>query len=342
MKAIQLIAHGVPGQFEVRELPNPTPGDNEAVVRVGACGLNRLDLWTEEGSLPVKIELPRTLGCEIAGEIFSVGKNISRWHVGDRVAVQSNLFCGECESCLRGRESICVKGQILGMNRDGGFAEQVSVPESSLVALPDGVSFETSAALTLAGSTAMHMLTNRVKVCCGDWVLVIGGASGVGSAAIQIAKQLGARVISTGSNEAKRNLATKLGANFVVDSTDESWPSEVRKITQKRGVDFVVEHVGGSVLLKAFDCLARGGTIVTCGATEGRDVEIKLWPLFVKEQSLVGSYGRNRADIKATVQWAEQGKIQPVIDQIYSLVETPQALSRLRNRAVLGKLLIKP
>ncbi len=342
MKAIQLISHGTPGKFEFREISDPTPSDDEAVVRVGACGLNRLDLWTEEGALPVPIQLPRTPGCEIAGEITELGINLSDWHVGDRVAVQSNLFCGECEFCVRGKESICIKGEILGVHRDGGFAEKVVVPGSSLVVLPDEVSFETSAALTLAGSTAMHMLTNRAKVRSGDWILVIGGTSGVGSAAIQIAKQLGAYVISTGSTEAKREFALKLGADYVVDSADPNWPAEVRKITQKRGVDFVVEHVGGEVLLKAFEALARGGTIVTCGATAGRDVQIKLWPLFVKEQSIVGSYGRNRVDIEATLKWAEQGKLKAIIDRTFSLGEAPHAFTQLRKRSVMGKLIVQP
>lgn len=341
MKAVQLIAHGAPGKLELREIPDPKPGENEVVVRVRACGLNRLDLWTEEGALPIKLPLPRTPGCEVAGEIIEIGKNVPHWQTQDRVAVQSNLFCGECEFCLRGRESICIKGEILGVNRDGGFAEQVVVPASSLVRLPDEISFETSAALTLAGSTAMHMLTNRAKVRSGDWILVIGGASGVGSAAIQIAKGLGAYVISTGSTEAKRTLAKSLGADWVVDANG-NWPIEVRKITGKRGVDLVVEHVGGNVLLQAFECLARGGTIVTCGATAGRDVEIRLWPMFVKEQSLVGSYGRNRADIQATLEWARRGKIKPVIDRILPLSETAKAFAQLRSRSVMGKIIVTP
>jgi len=187
----------------------------------------------------------------------------------------------------------------------------------------------------------MHMLTSRTKVRSGDWVLVIGGASGVGSAAIQIAKGLGAYVISTGSSEAKREFAKNIGADYVVNSSDD-WPGEVRKITGKRGVDIVVEHVGGEVLLKAFECLARGGIIVTCGATAGRNVEIKLWPMFVKEQSLVGSYGRNRIDIDATLQWAALGKMKAAVDTIYPLAETPKAFARLRDRSVLGKLLVKP
>jgi NADPH:quinone reductase-like Zn-dependent oxidoreductase len=194
----------------------------------------------------------------------------------------------------------------------------------------------------LAGSTAMHMLTNRAKVRSGDWVLVMGGASGVGSAAIQIAKQLGAYVVATGSTDGKREFASKLGADYVVDASHELWPAEVRKITGKRGVDLVVEHVGGKVLLQAFECLARGGTIVTCGATAGREVQIKLWPMFVKEQSLVGSYGRNRVDIEATLEWAAQGRIKSSSDRIFALAETAQAFAQLRNRAVLGKLIVKP
>jgi len=228
------------------------------------------------------------------------------------------------------------------VQRDGGFAEKVAVPVRALVRLPEGLAFDTSAALTLAGSTAMHMLTNRTHVRPGDWVLAIGGASGVGSAAIQIARSLGARVISTGSTEAKRKLALSLGAEFVVDSNDPAWPAEVRKLTGKHGADIVVEHVGGEVLLKVFECLARDGTVVTCGATAGREVTLNLWPFFVKQQRLTGSYGRNRADIAATLEWAAAGKLKPVIDSIFPLDETAQAFAHLRSRSVLGKVLIEP
>jgi NADPH:quinone reductase-like Zn-dependent oxidoreductase len=211
-----------------------------------------------------------------------------------------------------------------------------------LVRIPEGVDFDASAALTLAGSTAMHMLTHRTQVNPGDWVLAIGGASGVGSAAIQIAKQLGARVISTASNEAKRKLALSLGAEFVVDSNDRMWSAEVRKITNKRGVDLVVEHVGGEVLEKCFDCLARGGTVVTCGATAGREVSFNLWPFFVKQHRFIGSYGRNRADIQKTLEWAAAGKIKPVIDSIFPLDQTAAAFAKLRSRHFLGKVLVEP
>ena len=342
MKAVQLMAQGKPGRFELRELPEPQPGAEEVVVQVQSCGLNHLDLWLEEGALPVPGQLPRTPGGEWAYRIVDLGTAVKDWRRGDEVSVQSNLFCGECEFCHRGEESLCLRGQLLGVQRDGGFAEKVLVPARALVRLPPGVDFDTAAALTLAGSTAMHMLTNRVQVRPGDWVLAMGGASGVGSAAVQIAKALGARVISTGSSEAKRELAKRLGAEFVIDSNDPAWPAEVRRITGKRGVDVVVEHVGGETLEKTFDCLARGGTVVTCGATTGREVTLNLWPFFVKQHRLIGSYGRNRADIQTTLEWAAAGKLRPVIDSIFPLDQTPAAFARLRSRQALGKVLVEP
>lgn len=340
MKAVQLVAHGAPGTFRLNELPPPQPGPDEVVVQVRACGLNRLDLWLEEGGLPIPLQLPRTPGAEIAGVVARWGSDVDDWRVGDRVAVQSNLFCGRCEFCLRGDESICLKGQLLGVQCDGGFAEEVLAPARSLVKIPAEVSFETSAALTLAGSTAMHMLTNRAEIRSADWVLVVAGASGVGSAAIQIAKQFGANVIATASSLEKRNLAMQAGADHVIDSTSDTWPNEVRQITDRRGVDIVVEHVGGKFFEQIFTCLARGGTVVTCGATAGRDVHLNLWPFFVKQQRLIGSYGRNRSDMKATLEWAGQGKLKAMIHKQYSLEETPRAFADLRSRSVLGKALV--
>lgn len=340
VKAVQLISHGKPGRFELRHLPEPKAGRDAVVVRVHHCGLNHLDLWLESAGLPVRVVLPRTPGGEVAGEVLQAGADVSEWMPGDRVAVQSNLFCSECEFCKKGEESLCLKGELLGVHRDGGFAEQVLVPARALVKLPDGVDYRTSAALTLAGSTATHMLTNRTSVAPGDWVLVMGGASGVGSAAIQIAQQLGARVISTGSTEGKRDLARQLGAEAVLDSSDSQWPAEVRRLTGKRGVDLVVEHVGGEVLTKCFECLARNGTIVTCGATDGRETNLNLWSFFVKQQRLIGSYGRNREDISATLEWAAAGKLKPVIDSTFPLERTAGAFARLRSRQALGKVLV--
>jgi NADPH:quinone reductase-like Zn-dependent oxidoreductase len=340
MKAIRLLEHGTPGKLELRDVPDPVAGPGEVVVRVRACGLNRLDLWHEAGDLPIPLPLPRTPGCEVAGEILSPGPGVADWKLGDRVALQSNLFCGQCEFCRQGEESICVAGRILGVQVDGGFAEEVLVPANALISLPNGLDFVASAGLTLAGSTAMHMLTSRVTVKPGDWVLVMGGNSGVGSAAIQIARGLGARVISTGSSDAKRQLALDLGAEHVVDHSNASWPKEVRRLTGKRGVDIVVEHIGGGVLLQAFQCLARNGSVVTCGATAGKQVALDLWPLFVKQQRIIGSYGRNRADMTRTLEWAASGRLKAVIDRTLPLERTREAFDLLRHRQVTGKIVI--
>jgi NADPH:quinone reductase-like Zn-dependent oxidoreductase len=342
MRAVQLATHGVPGAFRIADVPKPQPAPDEVLVQVKACGLNRLDLWAEEAGLPMKLQLPRILGGEVAGVIAELGEDVDQWRLGERVAIQSNLFCGFCEYCLKGEESICLRGALLGIDRDGGFAEYVTVPGRAVVRMPAGVDFTTSAALTLAGSTAMHMLTNRAEVRSSEWVLVIAGASGVGTYAIQIAKQLGAQVISTGSTEAKRSFAQSLGADFVLDSNQPDWPKQVREITQKRGVDLVIEHVGGDVFQRCFECLSRGGKIVTCGATAGRDVQINLWPLFVKQQCVIGSYGRNRADIEATLEWAALGRIRAVVHQTFPLDRAPEAFAALRNRRVLGKIVIAP
>lgn len=342
MRAVQLLAHGSPGRFELRQVHDPKPGPDDVVVEVRACGLNRLDLWFEENALPITPALPRTTGGEVAGKIVEVGARADEWEIGARVAVQSNFFCETCEFCLLGEESMCLAGYPLGVLRDGGFAERVVVPARSLVRLEESVSYETAAALTLAGSTAMHMLTDRAQVRRGDSVLVMGAASGVGSSAIQIAKQLGAEVIATASTEEKRDLGRSLGAEHVVDDTKPDWPAQVRRVTSKRGVDWVVEHIGGKVLEQALQCLARGGTVVTCGATAGREATFNLWPFFVKQQRLIGSYARNRDDLTTTLAWAASGRIRPVIDRVFSLEETPAAYARLRSRQVLGKVLVRP
>jgi 2-desacetyl-2-hydroxyethyl bacteriochlorophyllide A dehydrogenase len=325
-------------------VPDPQPIGSQVVVEVHACGLNRLDLWLEEGALPIPVALPRTPGGEAAGVVLRSGPGAGEWQPGDRVAVQSNMVCGECEFCRQGEESQCLRGELLGVQKDGGFAEQMVVPANTLVRLPETVSFQTSAALTLAGSTAMHMLTARAEVRPGNWVLVMGAASGVGSAAIQIAKHLGGRVITTGSSEAKRALGLELGAEFAVDTNDANWPGAVRQHTGKRGVDLVVEHVGGKVLPRCFECLARGGTVVTCGATAGREIQMNLWPFFVKQHKLVGSYGRNREDMRATLALAAAGQLKAVMapGAIYALEDGEEAFRKLRSREVLGKVLICP
>jgi NADPH:quinone reductase-like Zn-dependent oxidoreductase len=341
MKAWQLCAHGRPGEWRWSELPEPQPGPDEVVVQVHACGLNHLDLWLEQGGLPVEVTLPRVPGAEVAGILLRTGREVRDLQPGQRVAVQSNLFCGRCEFCRAGEESICLHGRLLGVDCNGGLAEMVCVPARAVVPLPEKLACEDAAALTLAASTAMHMLTHRVTVQPGQWVLVMAAASGVGSAAIQIARALGARVLTTGSTPEKRDLGLRLGAELAVDPADPDWPRQVRAHTGRRGVDVVVEHLGGPVLEQVFQCLARNGTVVTCGATLGRQPTLPLWPFFVKQHRLIGSYGRNRASLLRTLDWAAAGKLRPVIDSVHPLERALEGLARLRERRALGKVLIR-
>ena len=343
MKSIQyqLKSYGKPGVYQKVECETKPPGEMEVSVEVAYCGLNRLDLWLEAGELPVQIELPRIPGGEVSGVIAEAGPGVEEFKAGDKIIVQSNLVCGECEFCKRGEESNCLKSKLLGVDVDGGLSTYMTVPVSAVLPIPDGIPLDAAASIVLAGSTAMHMLTNRTQVSEGDWVLVMGGNSGVGSYAIQIAKSQGAHVIATASDNAKSELSKKLGADFVVNHRDKDWHKEVRRITQKRGVDIIVEHIGGEILEKCFMCLARGGRIVTCGATAGKDISLNIWPFFVKQQQLIGSYGRNREDLLMTLKWLSQGKIKPVIDTVIPFDDVPLAFSKLRNREVSGKILVE-
>jgi len=341
MRAWQLCAHGRPGQWRWTELPDPEPGPEEVLVEVHFCGLNHLDLWVEEGGLPVPVALPRVPGAEVSGVVLRTGREVRGLAPGVRVAVQSNLFCGTCEFCQMGEESICLNGRLLGVDCDGGLAERVCVPAHAVVPLPEGVGCKEAAALTLAASTAMHILTHRAQVQPGQWVLVMAAGSGVGSAAIQIARGLGARVITTGSTPEKRELGLRLGAELAVDVSDPDWPRKVRAHTGRRGVDLVVEHIGGAVLEQVFSCLARNGTVVTCGATAGRQPTLALWPFFVKQHRLIGSYGRNRASLLRTLEWAATGRLRPVLDSVHPLERALDGLVRLRERRALGKVLIQ-
>ena len=343
MKAVQLIAHGTPGTFELCDVPEPTPAADEVVVQVQSCGLNHLDLWLEEGGLPVPVPLPRTPGGEVAGRILAVGAAVKGWQPGDEVAVQSNLFCGECEFCRRGEESLCLRGQLLGVQRDGGFAEKVVVPARVLVRLPAGVDFDT-VRRAHAGGQHRHAHADQSRAGASRRLGAGDGRRERRRFGGDTDRQRAWARASSAPVRAKPSVscAKHLGADFVVDTNDPDWPAEVRRITEKRGVDFVVEHIGGDVLPKVFECLARGGTVVTCGATAGREVTLNLWPFFVKQHRLIGSYGRNRADIEATLEWAAAGKLKPVIDSIFPLERTGEAFAHLRSRNFLGKVLVEP
>lgn len=341
-KQFELVKQGLPGQFQFSQKALTDPGPGEVSIKVAFCGLNHLDLWLEKGMLPIQVPLPRVPGGEISGTIHAVGSGVNSLVHGQKVVVQSNLFCGHCEYCQEGNVSQCLESQLMGVQVDGGLAEYVTVPARAVLPVPKNLDLDAAASIVLAGSTAMHMVTNRTKISPGDWVLAMGGNSGVGSYAIQIAQELGARVIASASTEEKAEFAKKLGAEYVVNHRIPGWSKDVRKHTNKKGVDLIVEHIGGKILEESFRCLARGGTIVTCGATAGKDIQIDLWPFFVKEQKLVGSYGRTTQDLITTLDWVAQKKIKPAIHQVFPLSQAHEAFDCLRSGRALGKILVSP
>lgn len=342
MKAIAYEATGGPEVLRLRDMPEPAPGPGEVVVRVAACGVNRLDVMQRSGLTRAKPPLPHVVGSEIAGTIAQVGAGVAGWAEGQSVAIAPYLHCGQCEFCLRGDETLCIRGDIIGLGSQGGYAEYVKAPASALVAVPDGVELDAAAAVALSTLTAYHMLVTRARVRPGETVLVIAAGSGVGSGAVQIAKLAGARVIAAAGSEEKLRRARELGADEAVNYRVADLVDELRRLTGKRGVDVVFEHVGQDTWARSIACLARGGRLVTCGALTGNQGAVDIWALFAKELQLIGSYGGSRAELQTVLRLVRQGRIEPVIHERYPLAEAARAQTAMENREQFGKLLIKP
>lgn len=342
MRAIVFHEHGGPDKLALEELPVPEIGPGEVLIRVRACGVNRLDLMTREGKVGAKVQLPHISGSEVAGDVAQVGDRVSEVADGQRVAVAPYLFCGRCEYCLAGEESICLRGDILGLTSNGGYAEYAAVPASNLVPLPQEVSYDDAAAVSLAALTAWHMLVERAGVKAGDTVLVLAAGSGVGSAAIQIAKLSGARVIAAASTDEKLQKARGLGADETINYSRQDFLQEVRRLTDKRGVDVVVEHVGAESWEKSVACLARGGRLVICGTTTGAEGKVNLWQLFAKQLNLIGTYGGTRGELQKLLQLVARGQFRPVIDRRMPLEQAAEAQQLMAERKQFGKILLKP
>jgi NADPH:quinone reductase-like Zn-dependent oxidoreductase len=341
MKAVVFHEHGNVDVLQVAEVAQPTPGLNDVVVNVRACGANRLDIYSRTGRTKIA-PMPHISGSEVAGEIAAIGEAVSGFTVGQAVAVAPYLFCGQCEFCRAGEEVLCLKGDIVGLGNQGGYAEFVRVPASSIVALPKGIDFVSAAAVGLATITAWHMLTRRAPIQPGQDVLVHAAGSGIGSAAIQIAKMCGARVIATAGSARKLELARQLGADEVINYGEQDFAQEVKRITSKRGVDVVVEHIGEHTWEKSVASLSRKGRLVTCGATTGNEGKVNIWSLFAKEISLIGSYGGTRQDLADVLKLVATGQLKPVVHGTYTLDQLGAAQQLMESREQFGKLVITP
>ena len=340
MKCVRFHRHGGPEVLQYEEAPDPAPGEGEALVRVKACALNHLDLWARNGLPNVKIPLPHISGCDIAGVVELAPAGEAEFQSGSEVIVSPGMSCGRCDRCLTGRDNQCTQYAIIGYQVDGGLAELVRVPRTNLVRKPEGLGFVEAASFPLVFLTAYHMLVSRARVEAGETVLVLGAGSGVGSAAIQVAKMYGASVIATAGGEEKLRKARELGADEVVDHYRQDVLEEVRRVTGRRGVDIVVEHVGRATWEKSVKALARGGRVVTCGATTGHEAITDLRYVFSRELTVFGSYMGSKGELLKVARLFEEGRLKPVVDSTFPLQRTADAETRMERSEHFGKIVV--
>jgi NADPH:quinone reductase-like Zn-dependent oxidoreductase len=339
MKAVRFHEHGGPDVLRCDEAPEPELRASEAVVRVRACALNRLDVWNRRGIERVRFAFPHISGADVAGEVVSTSDN--SWSPGQRVMLQPGLSCGRCDACLDGRDNDCPRYDVLGSQSDGGYAELVRVPLHNLIAIPDAIGFVEAAAFPLTFLTAWHMLVTRAKLRPGEDVLVLGAGSGVGQAAIQIAWLHGARVFATAGTDDKLAKAREIGAYEVINHRTQDVAEEIRRLTDKRGVDVVIEHVGVATWEHSLRCLTRGGRLVTCGATTGYDAKIDLRFLFTRQYTVMGSYMGTKAELLRAAQFFFAGQVRPVIDSTFPLAQAADAQRRLEKGEHFGKIVLE-
>jgi len=342
MKAVRFHEHGGVENLIYEEAPDPSIRGDEVLVRVRACALNHLDIWVRNGIPGVKIPLPHILGSDIAGEVAQVGDLVTRVKGGERVLIAPGFSCGQCLPCLSGRDNLCRQYTIIGYRTDGGYAEYVKIPEVNVIPIPGSLSFEEAAAIPLVFLTAWHMLVTRAGIRPGDEVLVIAAGSGVGSAAIQIAKLFGARVIATAGSDEKLAKAKALGADEVINHSTQDLAQEVRRLTDKRGVDIIFEHVGSVVWERCLVSLAHGGRLVTCGATSGYEGRTDIRYLFSRQLSLLGSYMGSKGELLELLRFFPQGRLRAVVDRTLPLQEAREAHRLMEERRHFGKLVLIP
>ena len=339
MNAVRFHEHGGPEVLRYETAPDPTPQAGRAIVRVRACALNHLDLWQRRGLDRVHIPLPHISGSDVAGEVVDAGGGSIE--TGTRVLLQPGLSCGRCVMCASGRDNLCADYQVLGYVSDGGYAELLSVPLENLVPIPGHVDFVSAAAFPLTFLTAWHMLLTRGALARGETVLVLAAGSGVGQAAIQIARLHGARVFATAGRD-KLERARQVGAEQVFDHYAEDFAKRTRALTDGRGADVVIEHVGAATWERSVRALARGGRLVTCGATTGHSGAIDLRHLFARQLSLLGSYMGRKPELVEASAFFFDGQLKPVVDEVMPLSAAREAQERLERREQFGKIVLTP
>jgi NADPH:quinone reductase-like Zn-dependent oxidoreductase len=340
MKAMRIHQHGGTEVLKLEQVDPPRPKPGEVLVRVKACAMNHLDLWTRNGLPGLRIPMPHILGSDIAGIVKEVGDEVSGVEPGEEVVLQPGLSCGRCLRCLQGRDSECKDYKIFGYQVDGGYTELMPVPVGNLLPKPKSLSFEEAASVPLVFLTAWHMLVERARIRPGEDVLVLAAGSGVGIASIQVAKLWGARVIATASTDTKLEKAKGIGADEIINYKEKDFAEEVRRLTAKKGVEVVVEHVGTDTFAKSLQSLAKGGRLVTCGATSGPKFEGDLRFIFARHLSVLGSYMGGKRELAELIPLFDRGGLQPVVDKVFPLEEAAAAHRRMENRELFGKIVL--
>jgi NADPH:quinone reductase-like Zn-dependent oxidoreductase len=341
MKAILYSEHGGPEVLKYTDTPKPTIDAKEVLVRVRACALNHLDLWIRKGIPGQKTPMPHIPGSDIAGEVAEVGTGVDNVKVDDHVMLQPGISCGLCDKCLAGADNFCRVYTLFGQDVDGGCAEYVKSPAVNCVPIPNAIPFEEAAAFPLVSITAWHMLMTRAQLRAAETVLVLGAGSGVGTAAIQIAKAAGARVIATAGSDAKLAKARELGADDVINHSTQKIADEVKKLTNRRGVQVVFEHTGEATWEDSIRSLEPGGRLVTCGATTGYNGALDIRYLFTRQLSVLGSFMGSKAELFPALELYKRGKLKPVIDIVLPLEKCQEAHERLEHREQFGKVVLK-
>jgi NADPH:quinone reductase-like Zn-dependent oxidoreductase len=338
MKATLFRRHGGPEVLEYTDFPTPEPKPGEALIRLRAAALNRMDVMVRNGWSGLKLELPHINGADGAGEIAGLGENVTEFKVGDRVVINANLGCGKCEFCLSKQDNLCRDWHLLGETIRGTYAEYICLPIRQLYELPKEFDFHAAAAAALVYQTAWHSMVKRGNIKAGETVAIVGAGGGVNSASIQVAKYLGARVIIIGSNAKKLMEAEALGAEILIDrSKEEDWSKAVFIATDKRGVDAVVDNVGTTFPL-SLRALRKGGRLLTVGNSGGPRFEIDNRYIFAKHLSIIGSTMSTLADFVEVMDLVISGKLKPVMDKTYPLKEAASAQERLWRGENFGKI----
>jgi NADPH:quinone reductase-like Zn-dependent oxidoreductase len=345
MRAALFRTHGGPEVLEIADVPVPVPGPHEVQVQVTATALNHIDVWMRRGLPALHLALPHVSGGDVCGVVSALGAGVTGVAEGDRVVLNPGLSCGRCVACLSGRDNFCPDYRMLGEQVWGAQAEYVVVPQANLVPAPRAtVPLDDTelAAVPIAFITAWQMLVDRAQLRQGETVLVLAAGSGVGSAAIQIAKLWGARVIATASTDAKVAAARALGADETIHLGTQELVAEIKRLTDRRGVDVVVEHVGASTFAKSVVACAKGGRIVTCGATDGHEPVLNLRHIFWRQLSILGSTLASKSRLFEIVALLGAGRLRPVVDRVLPLADVATGHRLIEARALFGKVVLVP